>query len=102
MRDNKTNQKVLLATLPGHSSSQKLASLGDQAREFVTFYDELVVRLSTAATARDKKDEDNNSPTSHSDHRKVERIVKDGSGNVAREVIAFLEKLSVQQIKSSS
>lgn len=102
MRDNKTNQKVLLATLPGHSSSQKLASLGDQAREFVTFYDELVVRLSTAATARDKKDEDNNSPTPHSDHRKVERIVKDGSGNVAREVIAFLEKLSVQQMKSSS
>jgi len=98
MRDNNANQKVLLAVLPGPSNRKKLASIAGQAREFVTFYAELAIRLSTAATAKDKDEDGDDALASRSDdHNKVERMVGDGNGNTAREVISFLEYLSAQQ-----
>jgi hypothetical protein len=97
MRDNKANQKVLLATLPGSTNRSKLASLAEQAREFVTFYAELAVRLSAAAAAKDKDDEEDDGSVARSNEHNVERMVSDGNGDVAREVISFLEKLSAQQ-----
>jgi hypothetical protein len=98
MRDNNANQKVLLAVLPGPSNRKKLASIAGQAREFVTFYAELAIRLSTAATAKDKDEDEDDALASRSDdHNKVERMVGDGNGNTAREVISFLEQLSAQQ-----
>jgi hypothetical protein len=95
MRDDKVNQKVLLAALPGSSNRNKLASLAEQAREFVTFYAELAVRLSAAAAAKDKYDEEEDDLAPRSDGHNGERIGRDGNGHVAREVICFLEKLSV-------
>jgi len=105
MRGNKANQKVLLAAaLPGSSNRTKLAALAEQAREFVTFYAELALRLSKAAKGKDDdadddedQDDDNTSP--RSDDYNVDRIARDGNnGQVAQEVIAFLEKLSAQQL----
>jgi hypothetical protein len=100
MRGGKANQKVLLATaLPGSSNRSKLAALAEQAREFVTFYAQLAVRLAVAAQGKaddDADDDDNEIP--HSDDHNVDRMVKDGNnGQVAQEVIFFLEKLSARQ-----
>jgi len=98
MRDNKANQKVLLAALPGPSNRKKLVSLVGQAREFVTFYTELAIRFAAAAaTTKDKDDDDDDALAPRSDDHKMERMVGDGNGNIAREVISFLEKLSAQQ-----
>lgn len=97
MRDDRANQKVLLAALPGFSNRNKLASLAEQAREFVTFYAELAVRLSAAAAAKDKYDEEEDDLAPRSDGHNGERIGRDGNGHVAREVVSFLEKLTVQQ-----
>lgn len=106
MRGSKANQKVLLATaLPGSSSRAKLAALAEQAREFVTFYAQLAVRLSAAAKANGKDDDDDGeggdekklNPHSDDDHH-VNHMVRDGNNDqVAHEVISFLEKLSAQQ-----
>jgi len=97
MRDNKANQTVLLTALPGSSTRRKLASLAEQAREFVTFYAELAIRLSIAVAAKDKDDKEDGILMPHSNDTKVDRMVGDGNGNVAREVISFLESLSAQQ-----
>jgi hypothetical protein len=97
MRDNKTNQKVLLAALPGSSNRKKIASLAEQAREFVTFYAELAVRLASAMSAKDRDSEENGGSAPRSDDYEVERMVGDGNGNVAREIVSFLETLSTQQ-----
>jgi hypothetical protein len=72
MRDNKANQKVLLATLPGSTNRSKLASLAEQAREFVTFYAELAVRLSAAAAAKHKDDEEDDGSVARSNEHNVE------------------------------
>ena len=97
MRDNKANQKVLLAALPGPTHRNKLASLAEQARESVTFYAELAIRLSTAAASKDKDGDDDDSSAARSGEYNVERMVSDGNGHVAREVISFLGTLSAQQ-----
>jgi len=97
MRDNKANQKLLLVALPGPTNRGKLASLAGQAREFVTFYAELVVRLAAAATVKAKDENEDGGSATRSDDLYVERMVRDGNGHVAREIISFLEKLSAQQ-----
>jgi hypothetical protein len=98
MRDNKANQKVLLLALPGHANYNKLVSLADQAREFITFYAELAGRLAAPAVGKTKDAEANDDISiPHSDKQNMERIVGDGNGHVAREVILFLENLAVQQ-----
>jgi len=102
MRGSKANQKVLLATaLPGSSNRSKLAALAEQAREFVTFYAQLAVQLSVAAKGKaddDADDDDDDNEIPHSDDHNVDRMVRDGNnGQVAQEVISFLEKLSAQQ-----
>jgi hypothetical protein len=97
MCDNKANQKVLLATLPGSTNRSKLASLAEQAREFVTFYAELAIRLSAAAAAKHKDDKEDDGSVARSNEHNVERMVSDRNGDVAREVISFLEKVSAQQ-----
>jgi len=98
MRGSKANQKLLLATaLPGSSNRSKLAALAEQAREFVTFYAQLAVRLAVAAQGKADDDADDNE-IPHSDDHNVDRMVKDGNnGQVAQEVIFFLEKLSARQ-----
>lgn len=93
MRDSKANQKMLLTALPGTTNRTKLASLAEQAQEFVTFYADLAVRLSTAANQNDRDDEDG--PRSENNH--TERMVTDSNGHVAQEVVTFLHKLSTQQ-----
>lgn len=103
MRGNKANQRVLLAAaLPGYSNRTKLAALAKQAREFVTFYAELALRLSKAAKGKNDNsddDDDSDNATPRSDDYNVDRIARDGNnGQVAQQVISFLEKLSAQQL----
>lgn len=97
MRDSNANQKVLLAALAGTSNRSKLKSLAEQAREFVNFYAALAVRLSEAAAAKDKEDLDENDDNPLCDDHNVDRVVGDGNGLVAREIVAFLENLSSER-----
>lgn len=106
MRNNKANQKVLLAaSLPGSSQHAKLAALADQAREFVTFYAELALKLSKAARGRsddgdegsDDGDGDGGDDGPSLENYNVDRIARDrNNGQVAQEVISFLETLAAQ------
>jgi hypothetical protein len=83
-------------TLPGSTNRSKLASLADHEFSCLTFYAKLAVRLSAAAVAKDKDDEEDDGSVARSNEHNVERMVSDGNGDVAREIIPFLEKLSAQ------
>lgn len=96
MRDSKPNQKIILSALPESSNRRKLSSLANQAREFVTFYAELATRLSAAAITKKQEDKDSNSDP-HSDDNNMDRVVRDGNSEVAKEVVQFLVNLSAQQ-----
>jgi len=48
--------------------------------------------LSAAAVAKDKDDEEDDGSVARSNEHNVEQMVSDGNGDVAREVISFLEK----------
>lgn len=97
MCHNPANQTILLAALPGTSHRSKLATLVDQALDFVTFYAELTGRLVTAAATEDGKENEGFDvmaiPPQRQDYS-VKRIVRDGKGeDVAHSVILFLETL---------
>ena len=94
MQDSIANQRVLLGALPGSSDQRKLLSLTAQAREFVAFYAGLTARISAAGAAGMIHDDDEASEVKPDDY--VERVVRDGNGQVVKDIVSFLEKLTAQ------
>ena len=88
-----SNQRTLLAALPGEDDGAKLGTLLQHAQDFTLFYVALTRKMaeSQETTPADEEEEDASPSTSANVSRKV---FQDSKGEaVAKGVIAFLKRL---------
>lgn len=93
MEGSQENQKILLNSLPGASNHDKLDSLAEQARDFVSFYTELAARLSEAHSVENGSVETRiDAETQGQTH--LSELALDAKGqDAARGIIRFLGEL---------
>lgn len=91
MRDNTAIHTEILGALSGSTDRAKIIGLAQQAGEFVDFYAQLTVRLTTTTEYSDQEPDE-----THYDRLDLGRIGRNGNEHVAQEVVNFLQELSVQ------
>lgn len=93
MEHSSSNQRTLLAALPGSSDKEKLGTLLHHARDFTTFYVTLTRKIAEAGRRREGGDEDEEADVQASSGNSGPAF-KDTMGEaVANGVIAFLSRL---------
>ncbi|KAH9922543.1 hypothetical protein B0H21DRAFT_701490 [Amylocystis lapponica] len=94
MQGCRENQRVILRALPGASDRGKLNALVEHAREFTLFYVEFTKRVEAVVHSQSRGDEEDEEDVLEGGDGSIERVLRDGKGEtVARDVIAFLERL---------
>lgn len=90
MRDNVSNQRILLAAFPGSSTREKLAPLVESAQEFVDLYGQVMTKVARGEVDENEKNSDDDDEVPYK---------RAGGGDekgesIAKDVVAFLEILS--------